>query len=160
MLKLTIPRILLIVGIAMTVILGYALDKSLVLQSENGDNHKPVIIERPMNGSQPAPKNNKNIQIVKPLNSELLYPYTEQELRLEIDNRRENDDYLITSIIYRSRWKAEKDPIRYGRRWVSLATKYKKIVGEKKIWAIMHLADYDLSHEIHQIHNPQKSTNK
>lgn len=154
MLKLTIPRILLIVGIAMTVIL------SLVLQSENGDNHKPVIIEQPMNGSQPAPKNSKNIQIVEPLNSKLLYPYTEQELRLEIDNRRENDDYLITSVVYRARWNAEKDPMRYGRRWVSIATKYKKIVGEKKIWAIMHLADYDLSHGRHQIHNPQKSTNK
>lgn len=90
---------------------------------------------------------------VEPLDPKLLHPYTEEGLRLEIDNRNESDANTITSLLYRARWSASKDPIKSGNRWTELTRKYNPVIGEKKLWAIMHLADYDQMNERHQIHD-------
>ena len=89
----------------------------------------------------------------KPLDPKLLHPYTEEALRLEIDTRNESDANTITSQLYRARWNASKDPIISGNKWTALTRKYKPMIGEKKLWAIMNLADYDQMNEWHQIHD-------
>ena len=92
-------------------------------------------------------------EIEKPtaINSELLEPYTEKALRYEVNNPRESDTNTITQILYRSRWNASKDPLKYGARDTNLREKYKPIIGEKKVWAIRHLAEHDERHGYHEI---------
>ena len=89
----------------------------------------------------------------KPLDPKLLHPYTEEALRLEIDTRNESDANTITNQLYRARWNASKDPIKSGNKWTELTRKYKPMIGEKKLWAIMNLADYDQMNQRHQIHD-------
>ena len=88
-----------------------------------------------------------------PLNPTLLYPYTESELRNEIDNRSMNNTYSITAIVYRARWNVSKDPVKYGRKWVEIQDRYKPTIEKLKLRAIMHLADHDQYNSRHQILN-------
>ena len=88
-----------------------------------------------------------------PLNPTLLHPYTESELRNEIDNRSMSNTYSITAIVYRARWNVSKDPVKYGRKWVEIQDRYKPTIKKSKLRAIIHLADYDQYNSRHQILN-------
>lgn len=90
-------------------------------------------------------------KVIVPLDTELLFPHTEEGLRLEINDRNTNDKYRITAIIYRARWNAAKDPIKYGKKWIEIKKRYINVIQERKFQAIMHLADYDQINGRHQI---------
>ena len=82
----------------------------------------------------------------------VLYHFTESELRREI-NESESDIQTITKILYRARWNTSKpdNDRKYGRKWTEMVRKYKPVIGEKKVWAIMNLADHDFSQGYHEI---------
>ena len=109
--------------------------------AEHQGNDKPEVKSEVAEGPQ-----------VEPLDPELLHPHTEQNLRLEIDERQQNDTYTITSIVYRARWNAAENPMRSGQKWTEISKRYKPVIGEVKLHAIMHLADYDQARGFHQIH--------
>ena len=94
---------------------------------------------------------NSNPQSGKTLEPEVLYPHTEEGLRLEIRDRNDNGAYRITAILYRARWNASKDPIRYGRKWIEMSDRYKPVLNIAKFHAIMHRADYDQARGYHEI---------
>ena len=88
---------------------------------------------------------------ITPISAESVHPYTEKELRHEIDNRAELGSYDITALLYRACWRAANDPLKYGSKWIELSRRYKVIIGEEKIHAIMNLSYHDHQNSWHQI---------
>ena len=132
-----------LMSVALVLIIGYIGSK---ISDDTQEKHNTPVADKPIS-------NETETATSEPLDPKLLHPYTEEALRLEIDTRNESDANTITSLLYRARWNASKDPIKSSNRWTELTRKYKPVIGEKKLWAIMHLADYDQINERHQIHD-------
>ena len=134
---------------AITIILIALIAFMFGCDNQDNDNRK-AMIDNAKNDSEskPAgelPKRFPKNGVVDP---DDILPYTEEELRELIANKELGKDNP-ERIIYWARYYHlvaigfNKDMRSTGKRWSNVCAKYRNVIGQDRLWAVMFLADSD-----------------